>query len=287
MRNLLVIIFLASCLTSFANDELRITDNIIITATFSDFRNDHFHTGIDVSGKDQKLYSIDDSEVIFYNNSRKTGIRYGNGNFIVLESRDHKFRYNYSHIKDYTINKDITGYNKGELIGIAGNSGYSSGDHLHFEIELLTGNKLVNPLKFIQVKDSLKPVIKDIYIINDTEKTSLLQFKNYHIKKNSRLFIQCFDRIDNSKYNVAPYKLRVLIDGEEKKNICFDYLDKINQNFYVNGDLKFEDIYVNKTDFDFFLMNLNLIPGVCGLKIEVEDNSGNKQEFKTPITIIL
>jgi len=287
MKKLLIMIFLITCLTFFAVDEIKIIDNLIITSTFSDFRNDHFHTGIDVSGKDQNLYTLNDCEVVFYNNTRKKSIRYGNGNFIVLESKDHNFRYNYSHLKDYTINKYITNYKKGDMIGTAGNSGYSSGDHLHFEIELLKEGKLVNPLKYIPVKDTIKPTIKDIYIINDSEKTSLLQFKNYQIKKNSRLFIQCYDKIDNSKYEMVPYKISLFIDGEEKTTICFDYLNKINQNFYVNDDLKFEDIYANMADFDFFLTNLNLIPGVCGLKIQISDFNGNKEEFKRPIKITL
>ncbi|MBN2546714.1 MAG: M23 family metallopeptidase [Spirochaetes bacterium] len=287
MKYLFVILFLLSSIMFFSEDEIKIMDKILITSAFCDFRNDHFHTGIDISGKDQKIYSLTDCEMIFYNSTRKGSIRYGRGNFITLESNDHKFRYNYSHIKDYTINKNIFNYKKGDLIGISGNSGYSSGDHLHFEIELLEDTKLANPMKFIKVHDTLKPIIKDIIIVNDSERSSLLQYKNYNIKKRSKLFIQCFDKIDNSKYNITPYKISLFIDGEEKKTICFDILNKINENFYTDDNLKFEDIYVNMTNFDYFLGDLNIIPGVCGLKIIVEDYHGNKEEFKRPIKITL
>ncbi|HOV14075.1 MAG TPA: hypothetical protein PK771_07310, partial [Spirochaetota bacterium] len=67
----------------------------------------------------------------------------------------------------------------------------------------------------------------------------------------------------------------------------FDYMKK-TENSYVVSDtnLRFEDIYANKEDFDFFLVEFYSLPNLVGLKITVEDFHGNKTEFKRPIRIL-
>ncbi|MCX7697438.1 MAG: M23 family metallopeptidase [Bacteroidales bacterium] len=50
---------------------------------------------------------------------------------------------------------------KGQILGIAGNTGYSFGEHLHFELRD-RNNILVHPSSLLRIKDEIPPVIKSI-----------------------------------------------------------------------------------------------------------------------------
>jgi len=69
----------------------------------------------------------------------------GSGNFLRLQ---HSFGFtsSYSHLKKFAVRSgDFV--NKGELIGYSGNSGLSSGPHLHYEIRFV--GRALNPRSFV------------------------------------------------------------------------------------------------------------------------------------------
>jgi murein DD-endopeptidase MepM/ murein hydrolase activator NlpD len=54
---------------------------------------------------------------------------------------------------------------KGDTIGLSGNSGGSSGPHVHFEIRNTKTEKIINPVLFgISPFDTLNPTIKKVYV---------------------------------------------------------------------------------------------------------------------------
>lgn len=111
-----------------------------VTSGFG-IRNGQKHDGVDISaplGTD--VVAADDGEVI-YNGD---GMR-GYGNIIIIQHKD-KFVTIYGHNKENLANvgKNVK---KGELIAKVGNSGNSTGYHLHFEIRKDT--KPRNPLFFL------------------------------------------------------------------------------------------------------------------------------------------
>ena len=259
-----------------------------LTSTFCDFRGDHFHTGIDLAGKDKEIYSIMEGELVFYNIDRKRSINYGNGNFVIIENTNDNLRFNYSHLKDKSFDPQKINYNKGDKVAILGNSGHSTGPHLHFEIEDIKNERLLNPLEFIDIKDSISPRIIDIYFIcKNNEKISLIKQRNRKIKRGGKLYIRCEDRIDGSNYSLSPYKITVIVDGIEKSNLMFNYLKKSNNRFVVAEDRNFEEIYTNRENFDYYIMNYFGLPGIIGLKVIIEDFVGNKAIFRSALRILL
>jgi len=96
-----------------------------------------FHTGIDIACRiGTRVHAAQGGKVIY------AGIKHGYGRTIILE---HKFGYKtiYGHLAHINISKGQW-IKKGQTIGLTGNSGRSTGPHLHFEISLK--NRIINPL---------------------------------------------------------------------------------------------------------------------------------------------
>jgi hypothetical protein len=280
-----ILFFITTVLPGFC-EPVKVMDNFKITAAFGDSRDDHLHTGIDLAAVDEDVKSIMDSELIFYNRQNPRSITYGNGNFMILENSEKKLRFNYSHLRDGSIDYRKIIYKQSEKIGSSGNSGHSTGYHLHLEVEDIKNNKLLNPLQFIQYNDNMPPRIDDVYFISsDNQKMSLWEYNR--IKRGGKLFIKCIDRIDSSNYDLVPYSVRVIIDGKEKFFMTFDYFEKGESSYTVsNTGLKFGDIYKNKDNTDLYLLDYSSLPDLIGLKIIVTDFTGRKAEFKKEITIL-
>jgi hypothetical protein len=257
-----------------------------ITAAFGDYRWDHFHTGVDMINSEKKVRSFTDGEVIFSNMNRPRSINYGNGNFVLLENSSVKKRYSYSHMRSGSVDGNIKIYKKGDIIGDVGDSGHSIGEHIHFEIEDMRDKILLNPLNELNVNDTLKPRIMDIYFVNESgEKISIMN--NYRIVKGGRLFIKCSDSMNGSPYSFSPYKITVIIDGTERYSSVFDRLQMVNGDFYLRNNMSFKDIYANGEEFDYYLFDFTSLPRVIGFKAVVEDKKGNKTEYKRPLKIIM
>jgi murein DD-endopeptidase MepM/ murein hydrolase activator NlpD len=96
-----------------------------------------FHTGIDIANRaGSKIYAASSGRVIY------TGSREGYGHTIIIE---HNFGYRtyYAHLSEIRVTKGKA-IRKGEVIGLIGSSGRSTGPHLHFEVWLR--NRLIDPL---------------------------------------------------------------------------------------------------------------------------------------------
>jgi murein DD-endopeptidase MepM/ murein hydrolase activator NlpD len=96
------------------------------------------HTGIDLTGN-KSIRASDNGVVEFVGN------RTGTGKTIII---NHKNGYKtlYGHLNSYNVSEgDIV--EKGDKIGIMGNTGHSTGVHLHFEIQ--KNGVAQNPLKYL------------------------------------------------------------------------------------------------------------------------------------------
>lgn len=100
-----------------------------------------FHKGIDIAGNigDDVLVAMD-GEVIYaqYNDG-------GYGNLIMVKHEDNMITY-YGHLSDFYV-KVGDKVKKGSVIGAIGNTGFSTGPHLHFELRV--DNEPVDPTNYI------------------------------------------------------------------------------------------------------------------------------------------
>ncbi|MFW2367640.1 MAG: M23 family metallopeptidase [Desulforhopalus sp.] len=105
-----------------------------------------FHSGIDFRGKrGDKIYATGDGVV------KKAFRNGGHGNYVMID-HGNGYTTSFSHMKKFVVRKGDQ-IERGQLIGYVGNSGRSTGPHLHYEIAL--DNKTINPRKFLRVAKTI------------------------------------------------------------------------------------------------------------------------------------
>lgn len=102
------------------------------------------HRGIDVVVADRRIITPSDGVVVFVGNKQ------GYGNCIDIEHRKegekNSIISHYAHLEKMYVNMGQN-VGSGDVIAMQGNTGRSTGDHLHYEIRF---NKMpINPIKFI------------------------------------------------------------------------------------------------------------------------------------------
>jgi len=102
-----------------------------------------FHRGVDMRAKMKTaVYATADGIVEWSGFHKKSGF----GNLVILEHM-YGFKTYYGHLKK-TVVKSGQFVKKGTLIALTGNSGMSSGPHLHYEMRFIHRN--INPYNFIK-----------------------------------------------------------------------------------------------------------------------------------------
>lgn len=102
-----------------------------------------FHTGVDLRGKrGDKIYATADGVVLkaFRNGSF--------GNYVKI-SHKNGYTTSFAHMQAFLVRKGDK-IKRGQLIGLVGNTGRSTGPHLHYEIAL--NGKRINPADFMKVR---------------------------------------------------------------------------------------------------------------------------------------
>ena len=179
-----------------------------LAGTVGEIRSSHFHTGIDVKTGGRTglpVYAVADGFV--YRAKVSAG---GYGLALYLQHPDGSFSV-YAHLEkfedrlqqwvitkqyeeeSFEINlfpdKDQFRVKRGDVIGYSGNTGSSSGPHLHFEIRDKNQRPIdVLSLGFEEIKDNIAPVVKKIAFETLEEDATVNGFFGRHefelIKKN-------------------------------------------------------------------------------------------------------
>jgi murein DD-endopeptidase MepM/ murein hydrolase activator NlpD len=150
-RVVAVIILIVVILPLWAEDFGSPLDSYTISSDFGYRQNPmgglegnvRLHKGVDLVGPYNSVIKAVKSGVIVEHWPPPNGFFKGHpiyGGLIVIEHNDGVFTL-YAHFKD-TFIKEGQIVKKGEILGIQGSSGISTGDHLHFEV-------ITDPLSFI------------------------------------------------------------------------------------------------------------------------------------------
>ncbi len=184
---------------------------LFLSGNFGELRPEHFHAGIDIKTESKEGKNIYASADGYISRIKFSPWGYGKALYITHPLADgyitvytHLQKFN-EHIDSYVKKAQykMKRYNidlyplrnqfpvkKGELIAISGNSGSSTGPHLHFEIRDAKTDNPLNPLLFnFDIKDNLKPKIysisiypQDKYSFTDNKNQTQI-FKVYPVAK--------------------------------------------------------------------------------------------------------
>ncbi|WP_055446216.1 M23 family metallopeptidase [Lacinutrix mariniflava] len=232
--------------------------NIVLAGTFAELRSNHFHSGLDIKTKQMeglKVYGIADGyvsriKIAHFGYGKALYITHPNG-YTSVYAHLQKFSPSIEkYIKDKQYEKEsfeievfptpeelkIT---KGEIIAYSGNTGSSSGPHLHFEIRD-NAERPINPMLFgVDVKDTTKPIVSNVYAYpigdnshvngsNKKQKLRVIPQKNGDYKiEDLKAFgtigfaVQTVDRQDLAANKNGVYNISTFFNGIQNFEIDF------------------------------------------------------------------
>ncbi|WP_290696228.1 M23 family metallopeptidase [Lacinutrix sp.] len=229
--------------------------NIVLAGTFAELRSNHFHSGLDIKTKQiegLKVYGIADGYI-----SRIKIAHFGYGKALYV-THPNGYTSVYAHIQKFSPR--IEAYiktkqyekesfeievfptvaelkiTKGEIIAFSGNTGSSSGPHLHFEIRD-NQERPINPMLFgVDVKDTTKPIISNLYAYPIGA--------NSHINgSNKRQKIRVIPQ-KNGDYKIADLKafgtIGFAINTVDRQDLAANKNGVYNISTYYNGAKNFE-----------------------------------------------
>ncbi|WP_462248199.1 M23 family metallopeptidase [Ekhidna sp.] len=262
-----------------------------LAGTVGEIRGSHFHTGIDVKTGGRTglpIYAVADGyisriKVSASGYGHALYMKHPNGTFSVyahleafgskIDAWTLKEQYRKESFEvDLFPEADQFKYKKGDIIGFSGNTGSSSGPHLHFEIRDANHQPIdVLTLGFKEIRDSKPPVVQKVafvtldkdaringffgrYEFNLIKSTSWYQTKEpIHLEGNIGVEIYSYDPMDGIPNKNGIVKTTFQLDGdtifsEHKKIFSFgkqrNVLVHYNYSAYKKGSRRFNRLYL-------------------------------------------
>lgn len=250
---------------------------IRLAGGFGELRPNHFHTGIDIKTEGREnlpVYASADGYV-----SRITISHTGYGNCLYL-THSNGFTTVYGHLNDFqpelqkwveqqqyrleswavdlTLSPEQFPVHQSDLIAFSGNTGGSTGPHLHFEIRETKTGKVLNELLFgLPVKDQQAPQILSLAVYNAHQSIYHQNPSFFAIKQRAKgqyinalpiieseepfvfLGVQAKDFMDGSPNWMGIYRMELYLDNHLQISTLFQELD-FAYSRYANayGDYK-------------------------------------------------
>ena len=231
-----------------------------LSGTFGELRNTHFHTGIDIKTKGKqglKVRSIKNGDLVRVRVSKG-----GYGKSLYIKHTDGTTSV-YAHLKKFSKKIEtyvkmiqykkksyeiqdfpepgVISFNERELIGFSGNTGGSSGPHLHFEIRSSETNNPLNPIKFgLNIIDTIKPKVNGLYL--------------YKVYKDGKY--DFLKKIKIKKINDGSY-VASTINYTGSLGIGLSYFDRQDQSYSKNGVYSLDFNLNNNPTFNYKMDELS------------------------------
>ncbi len=257
-----------------------LNETLSISSNYGDIRSSSFHFGIDYTTKGRRglpIFAIDSGYVsrikveaggygraIYINhNSGITSVyaHLDSFSFSITQFVKNKQYENQKFSIDILLEPTVFKIKKGEIIGYSGNSGQSTGPHLHFELRNTKSQSTLYPFIFsFHQKDTLPPVIEKVllyhsfsYLSKDTlpaikiipfnkNKTTNSTSQNpkaWEVPEKFFIGLQAFDYLFDKSRKFNFYHSKVLLDQELIFEMKFDEMPFTETNL-VSGIIDFQ-----------------------------------------------
>jgi len=303
-----------------------------LRAGFASFREDHFHSGLDLSTNGKEGAPVLASAGGYVSRIKIQSGGYGQALYI---THPNGFVTVYGHLRGYagaiarwiydvqhsnhTYEMDVYPHpgelavKKGMLVAYSGDTGYSGGPHLHFEIRDAVTEEIINPLLFgFNFRDHVPPVIKGVELFSYKQQNGLSTMTPigfFPAKRIGRgLFtlagalpvklppelivgISCDDMLDGGAHKFGVFGVTLLDENKvvfesSFERFSFDQTRAINS--YLDYPLSRRGIFIQRSyrepGNDATLYPGTTGPGILNLKLdsvhnmryEVTDAAGNR-----------
>ena len=293
---------------------------LILSGTFGELRPNHFHSGIDFKTNQKTGIPIFAPASGYISRIKVSPTGFGKAIYL---SHENGLTTVYAHLEkfneqlnqyvlqnqyelkqfsiDLSIKKNQLKIEKGDTIGYTGNSGSSSGPHLHFEIRKTKNQHPLNPMNWnFKIQDTIKPIIESIFIydLNDP-----LNIEKKIIKKTNTIYgrfslgIKTYDLLNLAENKNGINTIKVYLDNQlyyhfDIQEFSFSETKFINSLIdyqeYIKSKQRIHKCYVEKNnELSAYKELINngvfeeLTEGKHTIKIIVEDSYKNTeiQEF--------
>lgn len=255
---------------------------LLLSGNFGELRSNHFHAGLDfktqgASGKQILLPAdgyISRVTVSPGGYGKAIYVVHDNG-YMTVYGHLHKFPDNIAAIvrerqyRDETFAVDITfdsgefPVKRGEVLALAGNSGYSFGPHLHFEVRVADGNELLNPMRFYKNKlsDTRPPQVQAVSVtpylgrgvVEGGTSAVIRRLDGVTLRDTLEMWgtvgfaIKAKDVMDNTNNSYGVYSIKLYVDDSLRFSSNMDGYAR-NETRLINAWVDYER-YIKKGDW--------------------------------------
>lgn len=232
------------------------------SGTFGEIRSDHFHSGVDLRTMGQVGFNVFAIEKGFVSRIKVSPVGFGKAIYV-----DHPNGRTsvYAHLDRFTgkiaeyvenaqyqkqsfevelfPNPGELTVNKGDIIGLSGNSGSSGGPHLHFEVRETSSQQILDPFEFFnewKQPDRFPPIINRLLVFEIDSLSYLLNNLTY----------KAYETIKRGKDFSLPFPVK----ASGKVGLALDYYDVVNSNSLRTG-IKKAEVKINGVKTFSFQVN--------------------------------
>lgn len=244
---------------------------LVLAGTFGELRSNHFHSGIDIKTQQREglpIYAIGDGSAVRIKISH-----WGYGKVLYV-AHPNGYTSVYGHLQKFA--PEIEAYikkvqyqkksyevevfpdlgevkvEKGKIIAYGGNTGGSSGPHLHFEIRNSISEKPTNPLLFgLDVRDATNPILNNLYGYPLSEDSEINQNRNkveidFKLQKDGTFLAETvnafgtiglgfvgYDRLDLAANRNGVYSVQQTVNGKVYTEYNFETFS-FSESRYLN-----------------------------------------------------
>ncbi len=251
-----------------------------LSGNFGEIRSDHFHSGIDIKTQGSTGHRVSSVEEGYISRIKVQANGYGKSIYIshpngYTSVYGHLDRYRediaayvermqykkQSHTVDLYPDKSAFPLDRGELVAYSGNTGSSSGPHLHFEIRSTANQHPTNVLAYnFDIKDQRAPRFHSLYVYpmnsssqvnGKTERFSSKVVRDkgiYTIPSGSSLeasgalgiSVEVFDYLDGASNRCGIHTLEMYVDNNLSYSHIMDEF-AFSETRYINAHIDYEE----------------------------------------------
>ncbi|WP_167492261.1 M23 family metallopeptidase [Leptospira dzoumogneensis] len=219
-----------------------------VTSVFGESRGDHFHNGMDIASTGDPVLAMAEGKILYswFGEDDPFGEEFGTGNSVWLDHGNGTYS-SYYHLKDGRLpglleERLVAG---GEKIAYTGNTGHSSGAHLHFVLLKDFGKTIQDPMKVLPiVEDENPPVIGNLLIHQDEYKYSQVNDgDNINISKAFPVTVGIQDAGKKPGQRRGVSQIQVSLNGQLLKKASFSNLHYEKGEWKNSEGFPFTELY--------------------------------------------